>query len=118
MDPAVIAGERNAILRRELLKVLYTFRGGPDSGYMAAELIHKGMNDYAPSQRRCTRAETLMLLRDLVAPGCGLAEQRDEPRLPETPEGIEHFSFRITTRGCQLIEEQIPAIPGVKDRRL
>jgi hypothetical protein len=107
---------RDRRLRRRLLGTLYAVRGEPSGGLGGRVLITVADGMMSQDGRFQNERHAMTLLRDLEGRGyVSLQDTRKHPRM-ETY-GLDYLTVRITSKGVDLVDENVPVDPAVEDDR-
>jgi hypothetical protein len=111
--------KRDERLRRRILFTLNLARGiSPTGGLSGQRLMDETDGEISVSDSGYESANHFMqLCRDLRNHQL-VTELTNNNRRRGQAFGPEHVSYRITAKGTQLIEEQIPPIAGIDDDRI
>jgi hypothetical protein len=105
--------ERDEQLRRSMLEALYNSRQVAMGGLNGRTLVRvlpggdAGIED---------DDHAVKLMRDLV--NLGVAQEKLLPRRRGERFGPDYLFMRITGLGVNLIDEHVPAVPGIRDERI
>ena len=109
--------KRDLRLRKRILQVLNAARVRPEFGWCGGRFVYDIVDGALPGGQRFDDDQHMLgLLRDLV--GAGYVEERDDRTRAGQPYGLDHTSYRITSRGTALLSEAIDPDPLVEDPRL
>lgn len=104
--------EQKAQVRRRMLHVARINSENHANGFVPGMQFMAVRDDEG---NECPDDLCVALLGDLV--GENLLEESSAPTMLGVKPGIRHRRFKLSTKGWRLLNEEIPAIVGIADRR-